>query len=89
MSTPGASVDLMVEARFKAAVFPQLIAMPSILSINELVKAIAQVATSLKTRMWGGMHGCLDLVREETEMRYVANDHPMNKIDRKSVVDRS
>ena len=49
MSTHSASVNLMVEARFKAAVFPQLNAMPTILSINELVKEVAQVATSLKT----------------------------------------
>ena len=74
MSTPGAAVDLMVEARFKAAVIPRLNAMPTILSINELVKAIAQVATSLKTRMWGGLHGCLALVLEESEMRLVANN---------------
>ena len=81
MSTPGASIDLMVEARFKAAVFPRLDAMPTILSINKLVKEIAQVATSLKTRMWGGLHGCLALVLEETEMRHVANN-PMLDCDR-------
>ena len=34
MSTPGADVDLMVEARFKAAVIPWLNAMPTILSID-------------------------------------------------------
>ena len=55
MSTPGAAVDLMVEACFKAAVLPRLNAMPTILSINEIFKAISQVATSLKTRMWGGV----------------------------------
>ena len=74
MSTPGAAVDFMVEARFKAAVIPHINAMPTILSINELVKVISQVATSLKTRMWGGLHGCLSLVLKETEMRHVAND---------------
>ena len=74
MSTPGASVDLMVKARFKAAKIPRLNAMPTILSINEIVKAIAQVATSLKTRMWGGLHSCLALVLEESEMRHVANN---------------
>ena len=74
MSTPGASVDLMVKARFKAAKIPRLNAMPTILSINEIVKAIAQVATSLKTRMWGGLHSFLALVLEESEMRHVANN---------------
>ena len=74
MSTPGAAVDLMVEARFKAAVIPWLNAMPTILFIEELVKAIAQIATSLKTRMRGGLHGCLALVLEESEMRLVASD---------------
>ena len=74
MSTPGASVDLMVKARFKAAVIPRLKSMPTILSINELVKEIAQVGMSLKTKMRGGIHGCLALVLEESEMRLVANN---------------
>ena len=79
MSTPGAAVNHMVEDRFKAAVFLRLNAMPNILSINELVKAIAQVATSLKTRIWGGgSHSCLALVLEEAEMRHVANDPALN-----------
>ena len=48
--------------------------MLTILSIDELAKSIAQVAMSLKTRMWGGLHGCLSLVLEESEMRLIAND---------------
>ena len=78
MSMPGTTVDLMVEACFKAAVFPQLNVMPTILSIEKLVKAITQVATSLNTRMWGGLHGCLALVLEETEMRHNANNPTLN-----------
>ena len=78
MSKPSASVDLMVKARFKADLFPRLNAMPTILSIDKLVKAITQVTTSLKTRMWGGLHGYLDLVLEETEMRHIANDPMLN-----------
>ena len=74
MSTPGASAELMVKARFKAAVFPRIDEMPTILSINKIVKAITQVDTSLKTRMRGGLHGCLALVLEETEMRHVSNN---------------
>ena len=74
----GASVELMVETRFKAAVFPRLNAIPTILFIDELVKAIAQVATSLKTRMWGELHGCLALFLEETEMRHVAKNSTLN-----------
>ena len=57
MSTHRASVNLMFKARFKVAVFPRVNAMPTILSIDELVKAIAQGATSLKTRIWGELHG--------------------------------
>ena len=71
---PGAAVDLMVEARFKAAVIPRLNAMPTIRLINELVTAISQVAMSLKTRMWRVLHGCLSLVLKESEMRLVAKD---------------
>ena len=78
MSTPGAVVNLMVKALFKAAVFPRLNVMPTILSIEKLVKAIAQVSTILKTIMWGGLHGCLALVLEETEMRHVANNPALN-----------
>ena len=74
MSTPGASVDLMVKASFKAAVIPRLDALPTILPIDKLVKAIAQVSMSLKTRVWGVLHGCLALFLEESEMRLVAND---------------
>ena len=74
MSAPGASVNLMVEAHFKAALIPRLNAMPTILPIDELVKAIAQVAMSLNTRMRGGLHGYLALALEESEMRLVAND---------------
>ena len=48
--------------------------MPTILSIDELFEAIAQDATSLKTRMWGGLNGCLVLVLEESKIRLVAND---------------
>ena len=78
MSTPGAYVDLMVEASFKAAVFPCINAMPTILSIDKLVKSIAQVSTILKTRMWGGLHGCVALILEETDMHHVANDPTLN-----------
>ena len=78
MSTPGAAVELMVEDRLKGAVSPQINVMPIILSIYELVKAIAQVATSLKIVIWGGSHGCLSLVLEETEMRHVANNPTLN-----------
>ena len=74
MSTPSAAVDLMVEACFKAAVIPRLNAIPTILSIDELVRAIAQFAMSLKIRMWGVLHGCLALVLEESDMRLVANN---------------
>ena len=80
MSTSGAAVDLMVEARFKAAVIPRLNVMPTILSIDGLFKAIAQVAMSLKTRMWGGLHGCLALILEESKMRLVANDPTLDCI---------
>ena len=74
MSRTGAAIDLMVEARFKAAVIPRLNVMPTILWIDKIVKAIAQIATSLKTRMWGGIHGCLALVLKESKMGLVAND---------------
>ena len=78
MSMSGASVELMVETRFKAAVFPRLNAIPTILFIDELVKAIAQVATIIKTSMCTGLHICLDLVLKETKIHHVANDPALN-----------
>ena len=48
--------------------------MPTILSIDKLIKAISQIATILKTRIWGGLHDCLALVLKESEIRLVAND---------------
>ena len=78
MSTPVASVNLMAKACFKAAMFPRLNAMPTIVLIDKLVKAITQVVTSLNTRMWGGINGCITLVLEETEMRHVANNPTLN-----------
>ena len=81
MSTPGAAVELMVEACFKAAMIPRINAMPTLLLTEKRVKAISQVSTSLTTRMWGGLHGCLALFLEESEMRLVAND-PMLDYDR-------
>ena len=62
MSTPGAAVDLMVVACFKAAVILRLNVMSIILLIDELVKTIAQVATSLKTRICAGLYVYLALI---------------------------
>ena len=78
MSTPGATFDLMAEACSKAAVLLRINGIPTIISINELVKATKQVATSLNTRMWGGTHGCPALVLEEAEIRHVANNPTLN-----------
>ena len=78
MSTPGASVNLVVEAHFKAIILKRQNAMPTILSIEKLVKAIAQVATIIKTSMCTGLHICLDLVLKETKIHHVANDPALN-----------
>ena len=58
--------------------------MPTILSIDELVKASAQVAMSVKTRMWGGLHSCLAFVLKESEMHLFANDPTLdcNKMEK-------
>ena len=84
MATAGAAVDLIFEARFKAAVIPWLTAIPTILLIKKLVKAINQVYTSLKTRMWGGLHSCLAFVLKESEMHLFANDPTLdcNKMEK-------
>ena len=44
------AIDTMVKARFGAANLPRITGSPEYKAINELVEAIAQIATTLKIK---------------------------------------
>ena len=44
----------MVKARFDAAVLPRITRSPEYKAIDELVKAIAQIAITFNTKRYGG-----------------------------------
>ena len=56
------AIDAMVKARFDAANLPCITGSPEYDAINELVKAIAQIATTFKTKRYGGKCGVLPLI---------------------------
>ena len=79
MTETGAdAIDAMVKTRFYAAFFPRITGPPEHRPINELVRAIATVATGFKTRRYGRKNGCLALVVYQEEMRRVAKDDMLN-----------
>ena len=76
--TVAAAVDSMVKARFDAASFPRITGTSDHGPINEIVGAIATVATSFKIRRYGGKTGCLVLVVDQEEMQRVTKDDTLN-----------
>ena len=68
METGAAAVDAMFKACFEVASFPQITGPPEHGTIDELVGAIATVATGFKTSRYGGKTGCLALVIDQEEM---------------------
>ena len=76
--TVAAAVNAMVKARFDAASFPRITGTYAHGPIDEIVGAIATVATGFKIRRYGGKTGCLALVVDQEEMQWVANDDTLN-----------
>ena len=68
----------MVKVRFGAASFPRITGPPEHGTINELVRAIATVATGFKTCRCGGNTGCLALIIDQEEIRRVAKDDTLD-----------
>ena len=68
----------MVKARFDAADLPRITGSPEYKAIDELVEAIAQIATPFKTKRYGGKCGVLPLIVREDETRRVTNDDTLD-----------
>ena len=77
METGAAAVDAMFKACFEVASFPQITGPPEHGTIDELVGAIATVATGFKTSRYGGTV-CLALVVDQEEIQQVARDDMMD-----------
>ena len=73
-----AFIDAMVKARFDAADLPRITGSPKYNAINELVKAIAQIATTFKTKRHGGKFGVLPLIVRKDEARRVTNNNSLD-----------
>ena len=54
MITSVTAIDEMVKGRFDAADLPRITGFPEYKAIDELVEAIAHIATTLKTKRYGG-----------------------------------
>ena len=72
------AIDTMVKARFDAADLPRITGSPEYKAINELVEAIAQIATTLKTKRYGGKCGVLPIIVSKDETRRVTNNDALD-----------
>ena len=54
MTITSVAAIAMVKASFEAADLPQITILPEYDAINELVETIAQIATTFKTKRYGG-----------------------------------
>ena len=73
--TSVAAIDAMVKSRFNSADLP---GSPEYDAIDELVEAIAQIATTFKTKRYGGKYGVLPLIVSEDEAHRVTNDNALD-----------
>ena len=78
--TSVATIDTMVKARFNAADIPRITGSPEYDAINKLVEAIAQIATTFKTKRYGGKCGVPPLIFSEDEARRVTKDNALDCI---------
>ena len=72
------AIDGMVKSRFDAADIPRITGSPEYDAINELVEAIAQIATTFKTKRYSGKCGVLPLIISEDETLRVTNDDALD-----------
>ena len=78
MITSVTAINMMVKARFDAADIPRITGSPEYDAINELVEAIAQVATNFNTKRYGGKCGVLPLIVSKDETHQVTNDDALD-----------
>ena len=72
------AIDTMVKARFNAADLPRITGSPEYDATNELVKAIEHIATTFKTKQYGGKCGVLPFIASEDEARRVTNNNALD-----------
>ena len=72
------AIDAMVKSRFDAANLPRITGSPKYDAIDELVEAIAQIATTFKTKRYCGKCGVLPLIVSEDESRRVTNNDALD-----------
>ena len=65
----GASVQESIRAQIGTSAIDKIIGQPTTTSVNNLKEQIAKIAASVKTTKWGGRHGYLPLVLDDTEWR--------------------
>ena len=71
-------MNVMVEARFDTPDLPRITGSPEYHAIDKLVKAIAQIATTFKTKRYGGKFGVLPLIVSEDEPLQVTNNNALD-----------
>ena len=76
--TSVAVINAMVKARFDANDLPRITGSPKYDAIDNLVKAIAQIATTFKTKRYGGKCGVLPLIVSKDETRRVTNNDALD-----------
>ena len=68
----------MVKDRFDAADLSHITGSPKYDSINKIVEAITQIATTFKTKRYGGKCGVLPLILSEDETRQVTKNDALD-----------
>ena len=71
------AINAMVKTRFNAADLPRITGCPEYNTIDELVDAIVQIATTFKTKRYSGKCGVLPLIVSEDQARRVTNDNAL------------
>ena len=72
-----AAIDAMVKTRFVAADLPCITGSSEYDTINKVVEATTQIATTFKTKRYGGKCGVLPLIVSEDEICQVTNDNAL------------
>ena len=76
--TSVATIDAMFKACFDAAYLPRITGSPEYDAIDELVEEIAQIATTFKTKRYGGKCGVLLLIVSKDENIQVTNNDALD-----------
>ena len=76
--TSVATISTMVKSRFDAADLPHITGFLEYDTVDKLVEAIAHIATTFKTKRYGGKCGVLPLIVSKDKMHCVTNDNALD-----------